>query len=132
MGHYKSNLRDIEFNLFEVFDRGSILGTGAFADLDAETTKAILSEVRAMAEGRAIVATRVPAVVDALEDGVSALLVEPGDAIGLAAALRRLVDDRELRDRLGAAAARRAAERHTWPRYLDGLAGAYAAAVESR
>jgi alkylation response protein AidB-like acyl-CoA dehydrogenase len=51
MGHYKSNLRDIEFNLFEVFDRGSILGTGAFADLDVDTTKAILSEVRAMAEG---------------------------------------------------------------------------------
>jgi hypothetical protein len=26
MGHYKSNLRDIEFNLFEVFDAGAVLG----------------------------------------------------------------------------------------------------------
>ena len=28
MGHYKSNLRDIEFNLFEVLGRGDVLGTG--------------------------------------------------------------------------------------------------------
>ncbi len=51
MGHYKSNLRDIEFTLFEVLDRGSVLGQGAFADLDLETVKAILSEVRTLAEG---------------------------------------------------------------------------------
>jgi alkylation response protein AidB-like acyl-CoA dehydrogenase len=51
MGHYKSNLRDIEFNLFEVFDRGAILGEGRFADVDVDTAKAILSEVRLMAEG---------------------------------------------------------------------------------
>ena len=51
MGHYKSNLRDIEFNLFEVLDRGSILGQGAFVDIDVDTVKAILEEVRTLAEG---------------------------------------------------------------------------------
>jgi alkylation response protein AidB-like acyl-CoA dehydrogenase len=51
MGHYKSNLRDLEFNLFEVLDRESVLGQGAFADIDLDTAKAILSEVRALAEG---------------------------------------------------------------------------------
>jgi alkylation response protein AidB-like acyl-CoA dehydrogenase len=51
MGHYKSNLRDIEFNLFEVFGRGEILGQGGFADVDVDTAKAILEEVRAIAEG---------------------------------------------------------------------------------
>src|SRR5581483_2477352 len=51
MGHYKSNLRDIEFNLFEVFDRGSILGQGAYAEVDVDTAKAVLHEVRAIAEG---------------------------------------------------------------------------------
>jgi hypothetical protein len=51
MGHYKSNLRDIEFTLFEVLDRESILGQGAFADLDLDTAKTILSEIRALAEG---------------------------------------------------------------------------------
>src|SRR4051812_38698307 len=51
MGHYKANLRDIEFNLFEVFDRGAILGTGPYADLDADTIRSMLAEIRAIAEG---------------------------------------------------------------------------------
>jgi alkylation response protein AidB-like acyl-CoA dehydrogenase len=51
MGHYKSNLRDIEFTLFEVLDRGSILGKGAFADVDLDTAHSILDEVRHLAEG---------------------------------------------------------------------------------
>jgi alkylation response protein AidB-like acyl-CoA dehydrogenase len=44
MSHYKSNVRDIEFNLFEVFRRDEILGTGPYADLDRETVSAILAE----------------------------------------------------------------------------------------
>jgi len=51
MGHYKANLRDIEFNLFEVFARGELLGTGPYADLDEETARSLLSEMRALAEG---------------------------------------------------------------------------------
>ena len=39
MGHYKSNLRDIEFNLFEVLRRREILGTGPFADLDEDVAR---------------------------------------------------------------------------------------------
>ena len=51
MGHYKSNLRDIEFNLFEVFETGERLGSGPFAEIDAETARGILAEVRTLAEG---------------------------------------------------------------------------------
>ncbi len=51
MGHYKSNLRDIEFNLFEVLGTGDRLGTGPFADIDADTARGILAEVRTLAEG---------------------------------------------------------------------------------
>jgi alkylation response protein AidB-like acyl-CoA dehydrogenase len=51
MGHYKANLRDLEFNLFEVFGRDELLGTGPYADLDLDTVKAVLDEVRALAEG---------------------------------------------------------------------------------
>ncbi|MFI8181883.1 acyl-CoA dehydrogenase [Actinacidiphila glaucinigra] len=50
MGHYKSNLRDIEFNLFEVLGRDTLYGTGPFADMDVETAKDILSEVARLAE----------------------------------------------------------------------------------
>ena len=45
MSHYKSNVRDIEFNLFEVLGCEEILGTGPYADLDRETVSAILAEV---------------------------------------------------------------------------------------
>ena len=51
MGHYRANLRDLEFNLFEVFGRDDILGTGPFADVDGDTARAILEEVRTLAEG---------------------------------------------------------------------------------
>jgi len=50
MGHYKSNLRDLEFNLFEVFNRQEILGTGPYADVDQDTAREILHEVGRLAE----------------------------------------------------------------------------------
>lgn len=51
MGHYKSNLRDLEFNLFEVFRRQDLLGSGPYADLDEDTARSILDEVSRLAEG---------------------------------------------------------------------------------
>ncbi len=49
MSHYKSNLRDIEFNLFEVLGRDDILGHGPFAEVDAETAREILAGVDRLA-----------------------------------------------------------------------------------
>jgi len=51
MSHYKSNLRDIEFNLFEVLGRQEILGTGPFAEVDEDTARDMLAEVKRLAEG---------------------------------------------------------------------------------
>ncbi|HEV2376113.1 MAG TPA: acyl-CoA dehydrogenase [Streptosporangiaceae bacterium] len=51
MGHYRSNLRDIEFNLFEVLRRQDLLGGPPFADLDEETARGILAEVNRLAVG---------------------------------------------------------------------------------
>ncbi|MCQ4042958.1 acyl-CoA dehydrogenase [Streptantibioticus rubrisoli] len=50
MGHYKSNLRDIEFNLFEVLGRDTVYGTGPFADMDVDTAKDILAEIARLSE----------------------------------------------------------------------------------
>ncbi|HET7398306.1 MAG TPA: acyl-CoA dehydrogenase [Intrasporangium sp.] len=50
MGHYKSNVRDIEFNLFEVLGRQEVLGTGLFANVDVSAAKDILREVSRLAE----------------------------------------------------------------------------------
>ncbi len=51
MGHYKSNLRDIEFNLFEVLRRQDVLGAEPYPDLDEETARGILGEVNRLATG---------------------------------------------------------------------------------
>jgi alkylation response protein AidB-like acyl-CoA dehydrogenase len=51
MGHYKSNLRDVEFNLFEVLGTDQRLGHGPFAEIDEATARGILDEVRRLAEG---------------------------------------------------------------------------------
>jgi alkylation response protein AidB-like acyl-CoA dehydrogenase len=45
VSHYKSNLRDIEFNLFEVLGRDDVLGTGPFEEYDVATAREILAEV---------------------------------------------------------------------------------------
>ena len=49
MSHYKSNIRDIEFNLFEVLGRDEVLGHGPFEEVDVETAKSILGEVDRLA-----------------------------------------------------------------------------------
>jgi alkylation response protein AidB-like acyl-CoA dehydrogenase len=49
MTHYKSNLRDLEFNLFEVFAGDKILGQGPYADIDQDTARSILGEVERLA-----------------------------------------------------------------------------------
>ena len=50
MGHYIANLRDIEFCLFDLLDRESILGKSIYKDLDRETAMGMLEEVKRMAE----------------------------------------------------------------------------------
>ena len=45
MSHYKSNLRDIEFNLFEVLNAQEYLGTGPFEAMDPDTAAMLLGEV---------------------------------------------------------------------------------------
>ena len=64
----------------------------------------------AMAVGATIVASRMPGIDAAITDGESGVLVPPGDPRALADALRRLLDDAGLRERLGKAAAARSDE----------------------
>ncbi|MFL6143815.1 MAG: acyl-CoA dehydrogenase [Labedaea sp.] len=51
MGHYKSNVRDLEFNLFEVLRVQDRLGKGVLAEADEDTARSILAELRKLAEG---------------------------------------------------------------------------------
>jgi alkylation response protein AidB-like acyl-CoA dehydrogenase len=49
VSHFKSNLRDIEFNLFEVFGVDEVMGQGPYEEIDAETARSILTEVERLA-----------------------------------------------------------------------------------
>jgi glycosyltransferase involved in cell wall biosynthesis len=62
--------------------------------------------LEAAARGRAIVGGNRAGIPDVVEDGVNGLLVDPDDAAGLADALVRILADRALAERLGAAARR--------------------------
>ncbi len=50
MSHYRSNLRDVEFNLFEVNRLGDYLGAPPFEEFDPDTVRAVLAEVDRMAK----------------------------------------------------------------------------------
>ncbi len=92
---------------------------------DTEGLGVVLLE--AMNHGTPVIASRVGGIPDIVEDGVSGLLVPPGDADALAAAVRRLRDDPVLARRLGEAGRRRLRERFSWPaivrRWLDVYTG---------
>jgi len=75
MGHYKSNLRDLEFNLFEVFNRQEVLGSGPYSEVDEDTAREILHEVGRLAEnelaGSLLDSDRNPPVFDPATSSVT-------------------------------------------------------------
>jgi glycosyltransferase involved in cell wall biosynthesis len=85
----------------------------------------------AMAHGRPVVASAIGGLLDAVQDGVTGVLVPARDPAALREALERLLADRELRERLGAAARERAQRELSWPAiaaetleaYRDALGG---------
>ena len=82
--------------------------------------------------GRPVIVAAVGALPEAVEDGRTGLVVPPGDAGALAAALDRLLGDPELAARLGRAAAEAARERFAWRRVADDLLAVHRAAIAER
>jgi glycosyltransferase involved in cell wall biosynthesis len=85
------------------------------------------AQTEAMAAALPIVTTRCGAAIDFLVDGESCLLVPMRDSHALAAAIRRLLDDPALRERLGRAAHAIAARDMDLQRTLDFLVDTYEA-----
>ncbi|MFL5835080.1 MAG: glycosyltransferase family 4 protein [Solirubrobacteraceae bacterium] len=73
-----------------------------------------LVALEAMASGTPVVCSRVGGLPEIVEDGVTGILVEPGDVGALRDALDRVLRDRSLADRLGRNGRERARERFTW------------------
>ena len=85
----------------------------------------------AMAYGRPVVATAVGGLVDAVEDGVTGVLVQPRDSAAMRREVRRLLADAGLRARLGAAARDRAREQFSWDAHVQRLSDAWQLATRA-
>jgi glycosyltransferase involved in cell wall biosynthesis len=85
--------------------------------------------LEAMAHGRPVVATAVGGLRDLVVDGETGVVVPPRDPGALRSALERLLADRELRRRLGAAGRERARREFSWASVTDATLAAYAEAA---
>lgn len=77
--------------------------------------------LEAMAQGRAVVASQTGGIPDWLIDGVTGVLTPPGDVGALAAALRRLLADPALRERMGVAGVERVRKHFTAEAHVAGI-----------
>ncbi len=102
-------------------DIDAVLSASDLFLLASEAESLPLSVLEAMAAGLPVVSTNVGGLSEAVEDGVTGLLVPPGDAHALAAAIDRVLSDDELAARLGAAACTRVAQRFGRDACLDRL-----------
>ena len=84
-----------------------------------------VSLLQAAAAGVAIVASRAGGMPEAVEDGVTGLLIAPGDVDALAAAAIRLLDDPALRARMGEAGRRRVLAEFSVDTMCDGNLAVY-------
>jgi len=90
-----------------------------------------LPAVEAMASGVPLVATTGGALPEvAGTDGETALLVPPGDPQALAVAIGRMLDEPQLRERIGAAGRTRALEKFTWKATAEGTVEQYRILME--
>jgi glycosyltransferase involved in cell wall biosynthesis len=101
----------------------------AFPSISEGMPRAVLE---AMAMGCAVVASDIDGVRDVIVSGENGVLVPPGDVDALARAIEALADDRELRERLGHAAAETAASNHGFDRNMDDFAALFREAVALR
>lgn len=113
-------------------DLGNVLGAIDMFVMPSLWEGLPLSMVLAMGAGLPVVATRVAGIPEVVQDGVTGLLVAPGDATALGSALARLVESEALRQRLGDAARRFATPRFGVDQYIASITGLYDTLVQRK
>jgi glycosyltransferase involved in cell wall biosynthesis len=84
-----------------------------------------LTIAEALACGRPAVISRSSGAAEVLTDGVDALAIPPGDVLAMARAVRTLLEDAPLRERLAKAARRTAVEHFSRERYAREILEVY-------
>ncbi len=105
------------------------MDVGLYMPLESDGMGRVVFEYLAMA--RPLIASRVGIVPEALTNGHDALLVPAGDPEALAVAIRRLLEDRQLRQDLGAAGRRLVEERYSGSRLAERLVSLYSRLVRT-
>jgi glycosyltransferase involved in cell wall biosynthesis len=103
------------------------LDVALYVPLESDGMSRVLFEY--LAAGRPLVAARTGVVPEVVEDGKQALLVPAGDVGALADALTRLLDDEDLRARLGRAGRRCLVDHYSGARVAEALEAQYARLV---
>ncbi len=103
-----------------VYRRASIFASPTYAEGFSNTI------LEAMASRLAVVSCRSVGVVDCIRDGENGLLTEPGDVAGLTEALRRVLRDTALRERLADAALTECRAVYSWPKVAGQIMDVYA------
>ena len=103
-----------------------------FRSLSSVTEGLGTSLLDAMASSKPIVGTRTGGIPEVVVDGETGFLVEPHDPAGLAATIVRLLDDADLRDRMGRAGLTRVRTRFSVERMIDETVKVYARTVDTR
>lgn len=107
--------------LWSLYDRASVVVVPLEAGM--EFAAGVNAVLEAMAMARPLVVTATPGIADYVEDGVDCSLVPAGDPRALGAAIERLLDDRPLAERMGAAARAVVERERTIETYVATVAG---------
>jgi glycosyltransferase involved in cell wall biosynthesis len=104
-------------------------GVFAFPSLMEASPNAV---IEAMSAGLAVAASDVGGIPEVIEHGRNGVLVAPGDAAALAAAIGALIEDRESCERLGAAARATIQARFSFDRMVDAFHSLYVTELRRR
>jgi glycosyltransferase involved in cell wall biosynthesis len=90
------------------------------------------TNIEAMSFGLPVISSRIGAITEVIDDGVTGVLVQPGDVSALSLAMERLIADRSLAHSMGRAARAAFLAGFTLERFRAGIGRIYREAIERR
>jgi glycosyltransferase involved in cell wall biosynthesis len=91
-----------------------------------------MAALEAMAHARPVVCSRIGGLPELVEDGVTGLLAEAGDAEDLALRIRKIWEDPALAAKLGSAGFEKVTNKHSPDRHYERLMSIYHEAIDGR